>query len=143
MPENLYPVPEGDDPILDELIDIEDLKGTTLRQCREMAVATREADAQTPVEVGLAICIIYLIDRLAGQGRHTTEDVLAAVNRAADDILEAIDAGDEGVRDALNLMVNATMAYLTGEADDLKKVVETGYSADLDTVLGWIAAGVR
>jgi hypothetical protein len=68
----------------------------------------------------------------------TREQVADALNQAADDILDAVDAGDEGLRDALNLMVNATVAYLVGEERTLRDVVDSSYEADLPTVLGWI-----
>ena len=74
---------------------------------------------------------------------YSTDQIAAALNKAADDILEAVDADDEGLRDALNLVVNATMDYLTGDADTLEKVAEINYDADLFEILGWIAQGVR
>lgn len=74
---------------------------------------------------------------------YNTDQIAAALNKAADDILEAVDADDEGLRDALNLVVNATMDYLTGDADTLEKVAEINYDADLFEILGWIAQGVR
>lgn len=61
-----------------------------------------------------------------------------ALNQAADDILDAVEAGDEGLRDALNLMVNAVMEYLTGRASSLAEVVDSNYEADYRTVLSWI-----
>jgi hypothetical protein len=66
------------------------------------------------------------------------EEVSDALNQAADDILDAVDAGDEGLRDGLNLMVNATLSYLAGEADNLQDVVESNYGDEYDTVLGWV-----
>lgn len=68
----------------------------------------------------------------------TEQQVAAALNHAADDILDAVDAGDEGLRDGLNLLVNAAVAYLTGQAQNLQEVVQQGYDADYPTVLGWI-----
>jgi hypothetical protein len=68
----------------------------------------------------------------------TEQQVLDALNDAANDILDAVDAGDEGLRDGINLMVNATIGYLRGEASDLHDVAEGSYSEDLDTILGWI-----
>jgi hypothetical protein len=59
-------------------------------------------------------------------------------NHAADDFLDAVDAGDEGLRDGLNLLVNATIAYLTGQAETLHDVVEHSYDADYEEVLSWI-----
>jgi len=72
----------------------------------------------------------------------TQQQVLDALNEAANDILHAVHAGDEGLRDGINLMVNATIAYLCGEAEDLQDVVEGSYGEDYDTVLGWIEAAV-
>ena len=72
----------------------------------------------------------------------TQQQVLDALNEAANDILHAVHAGDEGLRDGINLMINATIAYLCGEADDLHDVVDVSYDEDYDTVLGWIEAAV-
>lgn len=74
---------------------------------------------------------------------YTVVQVGHALNRAADDILEATEAEDEGLRDAINLMVNASICYLTGDATTLDAVAAHGYDADLDEILGWIAQGVR
>jgi hypothetical protein len=74
---------------------------------------------------------------------HSTDEVGGALNKAADDILEATEAEDEGLRDGLNLLVNATTAYLTGEAEDLETVAEKNYDAELDSIIGWIQQGIR
>lgn len=68
-------------------------------------------------------------------GHH---DVAAALNRACDDIIEAAALPDAGVRDALNLLVNAGLAYLDGSAADLAGVTEASYGEPLETVLGWL-----
>jgi len=74
--------------------------------------------------------------------RTFSEDAVAtAANQAADDILDAVNADDTGVRDALNLQVNATLGYLTGEAEDLTEVVGQNYEATYDEVLSWIEQG--
>jgi hypothetical protein len=70
----------------------------------------------------------------------TKEQVGDALNQAADEILDAVNAGDEGLRDALNLMINATGAYLADEADTLREVVEG--DDDYETVLSWIETAV-
>ena len=72
----------------------------------------------------------------------TEQQVADAVNHAADDILDTVEAGDDGLRDAMNLIVNATLAYLTGQAQNLQHVVEQGYEADYPTVLRWIEVAV-
>nr|WP_036342931.1 hypothetical protein [Micromonospora purpureochromogenes] len=72
----------------------------------------------------------------------TQQQVADALNRAADEILDAVNAGDEGLRDALNLMVNATGDYLAGKANTLREVVENGYHDDYETVLSWIETAV-
>jgi hypothetical protein len=74
----------------------------------------------------------------AAPATFTEQQVLDALNDAANDILDAVDAGDEGLRDGINLMVNATIAYLRGEAADLHDVADGSYGEDLDTILGWI-----
>jgi hypothetical protein len=68
----------------------------------------------------------------------TEQQVLDALNAAADDILDAVGAGDDGLRDAVNLMVNATAGYLRGTVSDLHEVADASYGEDLDTILGWI-----
>jgi hypothetical protein len=73
---------------------------------------------------------------------YTGQQVADALNTAASDILDAVDAGDEGLRDAINLMVNASLAYLRGEAADLHGVAEASYGEDLATILGWIEGTV-
>ncbi len=74
----------------------------------------------------------------ATRRRFSEEAVQSAANQAADDILDTLDADDAGLRDALNLVVNATLGYLTGQAQDLVEVVELGYDATYDEVLSWI-----
>jgi hypothetical protein len=68
---------------------------------------------------------------------------LRALNRASDDILRAIDAPATGLRDGLNLLVNAAMSYLKGEAHGLEAVVAANWDGDttLEDVLGWIQDG--
>lgn len=68
----------------------------------------------------------------------TMRQVADALNAAADDILDAVHAGDQGLRDGLNLVVNATLAYLAGQATDLRQVVAQNYDEDYRTVLSWI-----
>ncbi len=77
------------------------------------------------------------------QKMFTEQQVTDALNEAADDILDAVDAGDDGLRDAINLMVNATIAYLTGQANDLREVVAHNYGDSYDEVLGWIEPAAR
>jgi hypothetical protein len=84
----------------------------------------------------------YLAAQESATPMFSAQQVTDAVNRAADDILDAVDAGDEGLRDAVNLMVNATVAYLTGQAQNLTEVVRQGYDADYQTVLTWIEVAV-
>ena len=44
--------------------------------------------------------------------RYDERDIGAVLNAVADDVLDVTDAGDEGLRDAINLMVNAALTYL-------------------------------
>src|SRR4051794_17396419 len=75
-------------------------------------------------------------------GTFTEQAVSEAVNRAADDILDAVEASDTGLRDAMNLVINATLAYLTGQAQDLPGVVQQDYEAAYPEVLSWIGEAV-
>jgi hypothetical protein len=75
--------------------------------------------------------------------QYTQEQVSAALNKAADDIIEATEAEDEGLRDALNLMVNAAGSYLWDGAEDLGEVAVKNYDADLDSIVGWIQQGIQ
>lgn len=79
----------------------------------------------------------------SGAPMFSAQQVTDALNRAADDILDAVNAGDEGLRDAMNLVVNATAAYLTGQARNLAEVVQQGYEDEYPTVLTWIEVAVR
>jgi len=74
-------------------------------------------------------------------------DVLNAV---VDDLLHVTQAGEEGLRDALNLVVNAAVVYLERgwldanscvARDRLEQVAGSSYDVDLDTILGRIDAG--
>lgn len=70
---------------------------------------------------------------------YSREEVSSALNRAADEVLDAAGAPDTGLRDAVNLVVNASLSYLTGEAATLAGVVEVNYDTEtLDEVLDWI-----
>ncbi len=69
---------------------------------------------------------------------HSREQVLAALNAAADDILDAVDAPDEGLRDGLNLLVNAAGYHLDHPNAELADVVADNYSTDLPSVLAWV-----
>ncbi|GAA1673580.1 hypothetical protein [Fodinicola feengrottensis] len=70
---------------------------------------------------------------------HPVEEIVRALNRAADDILDAVNAPGTGLRDGLNLMVNATADYLRNQSSDLRSVIKDNYDASYKTVLGWIA----
>lgn len=62
----------------------------------------------------------------------TRDKVSVAANRAANDVLEAIDAPDEGVRDAINLVVNATLTYLEHPDATLQEAIGANYQLDGD-----------
>lgn len=72
----------------------------------------------------------------ATAGGWTTEQVSAALNKAADNVGEL---GSDATRDAINLVVNAAMSYLEGEATDLRGVIAANYSADTNEVLSWLS----
>jgi len=83
------------------------------------------------------------------QAAYTADTLAAVLNTVADDILDVADCADEGVRDALNLLVNAALVYLDNgwrEHDPaaarsrLEHVAAGNYDADLDEILDWINA---
>lgn len=66
------------------------------------------------------------------------EAFFAALSRAADDVIEAIDAPEEGKRDVANLIVNATAHYLDNPWATLQEAIEAAdYDAAPDEVLEW------
>lgn len=69
----------------------------------------------------------------------THREVVDVLNQACDDLIEAAELGDTGVRDALNLLVNAASYYL-GHPDDrnLASMVEAHYDDSYEDVIGWI-----
>jgi hypothetical protein len=84
-------------------------------------------------------------DELTGRGLEgflpTVDNVLTAEPAGLDrrdDILAAVNAGDSGLSDGINRMVNATIVCLRGDADDLRTVVENSYSEGISTILDWI-----
>lgn len=64
------------------------------------------------------------------------DEVSAAINRASDDIARLSD--DEALRDAMNLVVNATMHFLDHPESTLAKTIEHNYDEDPETVFAWI-----
>jgi hypothetical protein len=64
-------------------------------------------------------------------------DIADLVNRAADDVLEAIDAPDEGVRDAINLLVNVVGERLKNPDASVEDVIRASYDKEPEEVLGW------
>ncbi len=72
-------------------------------------------------------------------GPYTYEQVKTATNRAADDIITAADLPETGVRDALSLLVSATLTYLTNPDANLHNVA-AGYDDEkLSTILSWFS----
>jgi len=69
---------------------------------------------------------------------YTTARVTAALNIACDRIITATGAPETGLRDGLNLLVNATLACLRAPDTTLGDVAADCYSEPLETVLGWI-----
>jgi hypothetical protein len=85
--------------------------------------------------------------QLAGQLRHSDLDVSLAFGAAADDLLDVVDAPEQGLRDAVNLLANALPMYLAhgwtghdpGQARTrLQQVTAGNYGQDLATILTWI-----
>ena len=78
----------------------------------------------------------------------TRKQIAEALNRAADDIAEAIGVYEGPLMDAMNLVVNVGLCYLEGTAETVADAIEESYdvlSDDLeegetivDHVLGWL-----
>lgn len=70
----------------------------------------------------------------------TIQQVVDALNLVAEHIEDAVIIGDDdGVRDAINLMVNATVHYLENPDDtDLVSAIVSSYDTSPRRVLGWI-----
>lgn len=71
--------------------------------------------------------------------RVSRAEVTRALNRCADLINDAAELADSGTRDALNLLVNATIYVLFDNPDaELDEIVEDNYDDSYDEVIGWI-----
>lgn len=70
----------------------------------------------------------------------TLDEIRWALNAACDDISDAAELPDEGVIDALNLLINATVHYLESpDGRSLERAVEASYDrASLDDITDWI-----
>lgn len=66
------------------------------------------------------------------------KDVIDALNRAGDDIIEAIDPPAEGKRDVVNLLVNAGTHYLAHPQATLREAIVASYDGeDPAEVIEW------
>jgi hypothetical protein len=68
----------------------------------------------------------------------TLDQVQEVLNKVVHDIDMATTMPGTGTRDALNLMVNATINYLAGVSSTLEEVAERNYSATFTQIIGWI-----
>ncbi len=59
--------------------------------------------------------------------QHSRNQVAEALNSSCDDILSALEAPDEGVRDALNLLVNAALERLDDPHASLDGIIGRAY----------------
>jgi hypothetical protein len=80
------------------------------------------------------------VKTLALDDLYTEESVSIAFNRAADEILNAVDAPDTGIRDAISLLVNVGMTYLIAPGTELKDAIAATYDSDARP-LDWIVEG--
>lgn len=82
---------------------------------------------------------------VAGVGRWVSEaEVGRVLNAVADEVLVAVGEPESGVRDGVNLVVNAVLHWLFGDRDaGLAEVVAACYSdgVTVGEVVGWIAGG--
>ncbi len=72
-----------------------------------------------------------------GERRFNATELEVAANRAAEDILARINAGDKGQRDLLNLQINATAEYLRDPTTNLDDVIRACYQREPREVLEW------
>lgn len=75
------------------------------------------------------------VDETASTVVVSRDDVAAAMNRAADEILERLGADDPTITDSINLVVNASLHWLDHPDDTLEDAVEANYGDDGDTIL--------
>lgn len=68
---------------------------------------------------------------------HSVDQVSAALNRAADDIIAAAELPETGTIDALNLLVNAALSYLADPSVTLADVARDNYITNQDGQPGW------
>jgi hypothetical protein len=78
---------------------------------------------------------VVLTPTPAPRNAYTNQQVLDALHRATHDILRATNAG-EGLDDALDLMINATVGYLAGQAQNPQDVADQHYENSPATILG-------
>jgi len=50
---------------------------------------------------------------------------------------QVLDAGEHGLRDGIDVMVNATFVRPRGEAFGLRDVADSSYREGIDTIPGW------
>ena len=77
--------------------------------------------------------------------RYLGAEVCDAFNRAADEVLNAIDAPDEGARDAINLVVNAGLHFLRDANATLADAIAANYHVNPgdDGPLAWAREGAN
>jgi hypothetical protein len=68
----------------------------------------------------------------------TETQVSDTLNKACEDIIAAAQLPETGVRDALNLLVNATSIRLRDPEQTLEQIAEQAYQETLATILDWI-----
>lgn len=65
-------------------------------------------------------------------------ETVEALNRAADEVLTAIDAGDTGIRDVVNLVVNVAAYFAEFPKATLDDAIRASYGGvEPNIVLGW------
>lgn len=65
---------------------------------------------------------------------YTYKQIADALNRAADDIADAVGVNEGPVMDAMNLLVNVGLSYLDGTADDVPSAIKQNYDALSDAL---------
>lgn len=111
----------------DNIAEIEDYLQGYLESAIEAAQADGQQDAAGPVAPAADRTPVF-----------TETEVSDALHKACQDIIEAAQLPETGTRDALNLLINATLVRLREPDQTLEDVAVQSYAEPLSTILDWI-----
>jgi hypothetical protein len=111
----------------DNIAEIKDYLHGYLESAIEAAQADGPQDDAGPVAPAAGRTLVF-----------TETEVSDTLNQACQDIIEAAQLPETGTRDALNLLVNATLVRLREPDQTLEGVAVQSYAEQLSTILDWI-----